>query len=146
MWIYDIVLLINKKEFFINLKILKNNNERANNMDKIELKQELDKLSKKSSVEDLQKYIKDMIEVRGFRNSLLERMCLLTEEIGELAKEVRKTDNNLLVDINKNYSSNLENEITDVFICLMGMCELLDMDIVQGLKNKEEINFKREWK
>lgn len=146
MWIYDIVLLINKKEFFINLKILKNNNERGNNMDKIELKQELDKLSKKSSVEDLQKYIKDMIEVRGFRNSLLERMCLLTEEIGELAKEVRKTDNNLLVDINKNYSSNLENEITDVFICLMGMCELLDMDIVQGLKNKEEINFKREWK
>lgn len=115
-------------------------------MDKIELKQELDKLSKKSSVEDLQKYIKDMIEVRGFRNSLLERMCLLTEEIGELAKEVRKTDNNLLVDINKNYSSNIENEITDVFICLMGMCELLDMDIVQGVKNKEEINFKREWK
>lgn len=57
MWIYDIVLLINKKEFFINLKILKNNNERGNNMDKIELKQELDKLSKKSSVEDLQKYI-----------------------------------------------------------------------------------------
>ena len=115
-------------------------------MDNEELKKELDNLSKKSTVEELQKYIKDMIEVRGFRNSLLERMCLLTEEIGELAKEVRKTDNNLLVDINKNYSSNLENEITDVFICLMGMCELLDMDIVQGLKNKEEINFKREWK
>jgi len=115
-------------------------------MNNIELKQELDKLSKKSSVEDLQKYIKDMIEVRGFKNSLLERMCLLTEEIGELAKEVRKTDNNLTVDINKNYNSNLENEITDVFICLMGMCELLDMDIVQGLKNKEEINFNRKWK
>lgn len=115
-------------------------------MNKDELKKELDKLSKKSSVEDLQKYIKDMIEVRGFRNSLLERMCLLTEEIGELAKEVRKTDDNLLVDANKNYNSSLENEITDVFICLMGMCELIDMDIVQGLKNKEEINFKREWK
>ena len=115
-------------------------------MDKNELKQELNKLSKKSSVEELQKYIKDMFELRGFRTSLLERMCLLTEEMGELAKEVRKTDNNLMIDINKNYSSNLENEITDVFICLMGMCELLDMDIVQGLKNKEEINFKREWK
>ncbi len=115
-------------------------------MDKYELKQELDKLSKKSSVEDLQKYIKDMIEVKEFKTSLLERMCLLTEEIGELAKEVRKTDNNFTIDINKDYSSNLENEITDVFICLMGMCELLDMDIVQGLKNKEEINFNREYK
>lgn len=115
-------------------------------MDKYELKQNLDKLSKKSSVEDLQKYIKDMIEVKGFKTSLLERMCLLTEEIGELAKEVRKTDNNLTIDINKDYSSSLDNEITDVFICLMGMCELLDMDIVQGLKNKEEINFNREYK
>lgn len=115
-------------------------------MDQKELKQELDKLSKKSSVEELQKYIKDMIKVRGFKTSLLERMCLLTEEIGELAKEVRKTNNNLLIDANKEYSSNLENEITDVFICLMGMCETLDMDIVQGLKNKEELNFKREWK
>lgn len=115
-------------------------------MNNNELRQELNKLSKKSSVEELQKYTKDMLEVRGFRTSLLERMCLLTEEMGELAKEVRKTDNNLMIDINKNYNSNLENEITDVFICLMGMCELLDMDIVQGLKNKEEINFKREWK
>ena len=50
-------------------------------MKKSELKQELDKLSKKSSVEELQKYIKDMVEVRGFRTSLLERMCLLTEEM-----------------------------------------------------------------
>ncbi len=111
-----------------------------------ELKEELQKLSKESSVEELQKYIKDMIQVRGFRNSLLERMCLLTEEMGELAKEVRKTDKNLAIDVNKQYSSNLENEITDVFICLMGMCELIDMDIVKGLKNKEEINFNREWK
>lgn len=110
-----------------------------------ELKNELDNLNKKSSVEDIQKYIKDMINVRGFRNSLLERMCLLTEEMGELAKEVRKTSSDIKIDTNKIYNSNLEHEITDVFICLMGMCEYLDMDIVQGLKNKEEINFKRNW-
>lgn len=115
-------------------------------MNNDELRDKVNKLSKKSSVEELQQYIKDMIEVRGFRTSLLQRMCLLTEEIGELAKEVRKTDNNLTIDIDKNYSSNLENEITDVFICLMGMCELLDMDIVEGLKNKEEINYRRKWK
>lgn len=115
-------------------------------MNNQELKEELNKLSKESSVEDLQKYIKDMIEVRGFKNTLLERMCLLTEEIGELAKEVRKASKGMSIDTNKIYNSSLENEITDVFICLMGMCEYLDMDIVQGLKNKEEINFKREWK
>ena len=101
-------------------------------MDKKDLKLEIEKLSNKSSVEDVQKYIKHMIEVRGFKTSLLERMCLLTEEVGELAKEIRKSDDNLTVDVQGNYSSNLENEITDVFICLMGMCELIDMDIVQG--------------
>ena len=115
-------------------------------MNNNELKQELDKLSKESIVKDLQQYIKDMIQVRGFNNTLLERMCLLTEEIGELAKEVRKTNNNLPLDSGKQYNSNLENEITDVFICLMGIYESIDMDIVQGLKNKEEINFKRQWK
>jgi len=108
-------------------------------MNKDELKKQLDNLSNKSSVEEVQKYIKDMFELRGFRTNLLERMCILTEEVGELAKEVRKTDNNIGIDINKNYNSSLENEITDVFICLMGMCELIDMDIVKGLKNKEEI-------
>lgn len=115
-------------------------------MDNNDLKKELETLSKESSVADLQKYIKDMIKVRGFKTSLLERMCLLAEEVGELAKEVRKTDNNLAVDIGKEYSSNLEHEITDVFIYLMGMCELLDIDIVKTLKAKEEINFKRAWK
>ena len=87
-----------------------------------------------------------MIETRNFRTSLLERMILLTEEIGEIAKEVRKTDNNLLVDSHKEYNSSLENEMTDVFICLMGIYELLDVDLVQALKNKEKLNFKREWK
>lgn len=87
-----------------------------------------------------------MIETRNFRTSLLERMILLTEEIGELAKEVRKTDNNLLVDSHKEYNSSLENEMSDVFICLMGIYELLDVDLVQALKNKEKLNFKREWK
>lgn len=114
-------------------------------MDNLELREELNKLSKESSVEEVQKYIKNMISARGFNNTLLERMCLLTEEIGELAKEVRKASKGIRVDVNKEYNSNLENEIADVFICLMGMCEYLDMDIVKGLKNKEEINFKRKW-
>ena len=52
-----------------------------------------------------------MIETRGFKNSLLERMVLLTEEIGELAKEVRKTDNNLAIDINKEYNKQNSKDI-----------------------------------
>lgn len=106
-------------------------------MDSIQLKEKLESLSQDSSVKDLQNYIKDMIEVRGFKTTLLKRMCLLTEEIGELAKEVRKTED-IDIDINKNYNSNLQNEIADVFICLMGMCDLLDINVVDIIKIKKK--------
>lgn len=38
-------------------------------MNKDELRDRVNKLSKKSSVEELQQYIKDMIEVRGFKTT-----------------------------------------------------------------------------
>lgn len=105
------------------------------------------KLQENNTLQEVQEYVNKINEIRGFnQQEITKTMLLLTEEVGELAKEVRKTDNNIGIDINKNYNSSLENEITDVFICLMGMCELLDMDIIDGLKNKEEINFKREWR
>lgn len=116
-------------------------------MDKKELSEELNKLTNKSSVEDIQKYIKDMIETRNFRTNLMNRMCLLTEEVGELAKEIRKVskDEGLITDLKQAKDSNLENEMVDVFICLMGMFELLDIKLVEALKRKENKNYNREW-
>lgn len=116
-------------------------------VDKKELSEELNKLTNKSSVEDVQKYIKDMIETRNFRTNLMNRMCLLTEEVGELAKEIRKAskDEGLITDLKQAKDSNLENEMVDVFICLMGMFELLDIKLVDALKRKENKNYNREW-
>lgn len=37
---------------------------------------------------------------------MIEVRSLKTKEVGELAKEVRKTENNLTVDINKDYMFN----------------------------------------
>ena len=121
---------------------------KGENMDKKELCEELNKLSNKSSVDDVQKYIKDMIETRNFRTTLMNRMCLLTEEVGELAKEIRKASNDegLITDLKQAKDSSLENEMIDVFICLMGMFELFDIKLVDALKRKENKNLNREWK
>ena len=112
-----------------------------------ELKSELDNLSNKSSVEELQKYIKDMILVRGFKNTLLERMCLLTEEIGELAKSIRKNATNMSTDVNKQYSyDSIESEVSDCLYVLASVCNRLDIDMFKCLKEKEKENIHRVWK
>lgn len=117
---------------------MKNNNEN--------LLEEFNKLNSTSSVKDLQEYIKNMIKTRGFDNQTAEDvMLMLTEELGEVAKEVRKTSG-FKIDVNKSRISNLNNEIADLFIVLMSLCAVTNVDLFEAFKEKEKINFKREWK
>lgn len=67
--------------------------------------------------------------------------------MGELAKEVRKT-RKYKIDINKkeNKELDLEGEIADVFIYILSMCRVTNINLLEAFKNKEERNCKREWK
>ena len=57
----------------------------------MELKEKLELLNEKSSVAEVQKYIKDMKKARKFVGVTIEReMMLFLEELGELAKAIRK--------------------------------------------------------
>ena len=85
-------------------------------MNKENLKAEFTKINAHSNLGDHQDYIAKMMEVHGWRNTSLELFCYLTEEVGELAKEIRKMENNMVMDSQKAYSSSLEDEIADVFI------------------------------
>ncbi len=117
---------------------MKNDNEK--------LLEEFNKLNSDSSVRDLQEYIKNMMKTREFDNQTAEDvMLILTEELGEVAKEVRKTTN-LRMDINKKRELNLDKEIADVFIMLLSLCSVTNIDLFEAFKSKEKINFKREWK
>ncbi|MNT89591.1 hypothetical protein D3C72_2303450 [compost metagenome] len=70
----------------------------------------------------------------------------MTEEVGELAKAVRKTTN-IKIDVNKdNDKYDLTGEITDVFNYLLAMCRVFDIDLLEAFKEKEFRNCKREWK
>lgn len=114
---------------------------------KIDLNKEFSKLNKNSSVKELQEYTKKMLKARGFANQTLEDvMLLLTEELGEVAKEVRKIEHKIKMDVAKSNEQNLANEISDVYILLMSLCVIGNIDLFEAFKEKEKINLKREWK
>lgn len=105
------------------------------------------KLNPNNSVQEVQKYIKEVIEIRGFANQEIEKtMLLLLEEVGELAKSIRKNATNMGIDSNKinNYDT-IESEVADVFIVLTSVCNKLGIDLFKAIKDKEEENIKRTW-
>ena len=107
----------------------------------------LKKLSDESSINEIQSYIKKVMEVRGFnKEKSSDKILLLVEEVGELAKAIRKNENNLGIDKTKEYNySSIESEIADVFIVLLSICDILNIDLLKAFLNKEEENIKRIW-
>ena len=107
----------------------------------------LKKLSDKSAINEIQSYIKKVMEVRGFnKEKSSDKILLLVEEVGELAKAIRKNENNLGIDKTKEYNySSIESEIADVFIVLLSICDILNIDLLKAFLNKEEENIKRIW-
>ena len=114
----------------------------------VNIQQELlKKLSDKSSINEIQSYIKKVMEVRGFnKEKSSDKILLLVEEVGELAKAIRKNENKLGIDKSKecNYSS-VESEVADIFIVLLSICDILNIDLFKVFLEKEEKNIKRTW-
>lgn len=113
----------------------------------MDLKKEYNNLTNKSSVGEMQAYVHNMILERGFKKEdVKDVMILLTEEIGELAKAIRKTTG-LKMDISKdNDKYDIKEEVADVFNYLLSMCDVLDIDLFECWKQKEQKNFERIWK
>ena len=114
----------------------------------VKIQQELlKKLSDKSSINEIQSYIKKVMEVRGFnKEKSSDKILLLVEEVGELAKAIRKNERKLGIDKTKEYNySSIESEIADVFIVLLSICDILNMDLLKVFLDKEEENIKRIW-
>lgn len=105
-------------------------------------------LKEDNTLEKVQEYIRKVIEIRGFSNQSIEQaMLLLTEEIGELAKAIRKEKTTMSIDNNKirNYDT-IESEVADVFIVLCTICNKLNINLFSSLKGKEKENIERIWK
>ena len=105
-------------------------------------------LNEKNTLNEIQNYIKEVIKIRGFsEQKVQDKMLLLLEETGELAKAIRKTIPEASVDYERieNYTD-IEEEVADVFIVLFSICNRLNINLYDAIIKKEEKNIKRQWK
>ncbi len=111
-------------------------------------KELFEELKSSSTMSGIQLYIKKVLKLRGFANQTVkDKLLLLAEEVGELAKAVRKNSSGASVDPKRinNYDS-VESEIADILIVLISIANVLDIDVFESLKEKEKINISRKWK
>jgi NTP pyrophosphatase (non-canonical NTP hydrolase) len=98
-------------------------------------------------MEDFQKYIKDMMAERGFdKNNIFQQMLLLSEEIGELAKAVRKAENLDVESAKEAGYGSVQDELADVLMYILSVANNYDIDLEQAFRKKEEQNKTRNWK
>jgi len=93
---------------------------------------------------DIQQYIADTLEFRELNSSTQYCMLMLCEEVGELAKAVRKSVGGKM-DVAKP-DVRVDEEAADVLWMLVTVCNSLGVDLEQAFRDKEEINKKRIWK
>ena len=95
---------------------------------------------------DLQQYVRDMVAERGFdkNEDIAKKFMLLIEEVGEFAKAVRATG--VLHMADDSAQTNVQLEAADVFIVLLGVCNLLGIDLEAAFRTKEAINKTRTWR
>lgn len=110
------------------------------------LKNLIENMDVNTSLKQLQDYVEEMVNVRGFADETPQDcLLLLTEELGELAKEVRKSHTHIKNDTAKNNTKDLNGEIGDVLMMLLALCRTLDVDLLQAFREKELVNCNRNW-
>lgn len=103
-----------------------------------------DQLPAHLTLGDYQSLIKQLIVERGFdEETVPEVFMLLTEEVGEFAKAVRKISG---VKVDKQSRVNdMAEEAADVFWLLIDLCNRLGIDLEEAFRSKEAKNQKRVW-
>ncbi len=93
----------------------------------------------------LQQHIKDVCAERGWdTNTPLEIFLLFTEEVGELAKELRKA-NGMRLDAQKHAEKDLDGEFADVLAYLLDLANQYHVDLEDAYRRKMAKNETRTW-
>ncbi len=97
------------------------------------------------SIREYQHYITDVLTQRGFiHQDVNTRFVLLAEEMGELAKALRKSNKERTCEGSSEFA--LREELADVFFVLLSIANKCDVDLSDAFAEKEEKNFKRVWR
>ncbi len=96
------------------------------------------------TLEEYQKLVKKLVKERGFdKETVPEVFTLLVEEVGELAKAIRKANGQKVDKASKHHD--VEEEAADVFWLLIDLCNRLEIDLTKAFTAKEKKNQQRTW-
>ena len=102
-------------------------------------------LKDKPLISDYQKFIFDVCKERGWdKRTITEKMLFMTEEVGELAKAIRKEHGGYGYNKPED-NEHLAEEIADVFNYLLDIANVYDIDIEQAFRAKWKKNATRVW-
>lgn len=98
----------------------------------------------------LQSHLARLCAHFGWETNAEKKFLLLVEEVGELAKAIRKQER-LFTETGKPAETaaaihqNLQDEFADVFSYLMDLANQYDIDLGQAYTAKMSANFSRQW-
>jgi NTP pyrophosphatase (non-canonical NTP hydrolase) len=93
----------------------------------------------------LQKHLDETCREKGWdKNSVSEVFMLFSEEIGELAKEIR-LQTGLKNEKKRKDLDELRHEFADVLNYLLELANRFDIDLAEAYFEKHKINSTREW-
>jgi len=94
---------------------------------------------------ELQDYVWQANLDRGFNlEDPSKKLVMLMEEVGELAKSIRKKAGMKFTDTTR--QTEVEEELADVQIVLLGLASMLKVDMRTAVAEKEAKNRTRTWK
>lgn len=97
------------------------------------------------TLRDLQRYMADICQERGWtKDSPSEKFVLFIEEVGELAKAMRKAAG-LYEERAKPRDVALEEEFADVLSYLLDLANCFQVDLEYAFRAKERVNQSRTW-
>ena len=102
-------------------------------------------LKSSPSLKELQSYLALVCEERGWtKDSPSEKFVLFIEEVGELAKAMRKAAG-LYDERARQRDVSLEEEFADVLSYLLDLANCFQVDLEEAFRAKEQINQTRSW-
>lgn len=102
-------------------------------------------LPERPTLSDLQRYVAALCQERGWtKDSPSEKFVLFIEEVGELAKAMRKAAG-LYAEQAKPHDMSLDEEFADVLSYLLDLANCYQIDLEQAFRAKEQVNQSRTW-
>lgn len=100
--------------------------------------------TKHPTLPEYQKLISRLVIERGFaEENVADVFMIMTEEVGELGKAIRKARG---LKVHKDSRLHgVEEEAADVFWLLLDLCNRLEIDLEKAFAAKEKKNKKRQW-